>query len=58
MNKKKIGDTWKAFLDVLIEEDANSILDYYHSGYDLTFEIAMKVIQKTLKEHGIFETGE
>lgn len=58
MNKKKISDAWKAFLDVLIEEDANSILDYYNLEKALSFETAMKTIQKGLKENGIFETGE
>lgn len=58
MNKKKISDAWKAFLDAIIEEDDGSIQDYYDLERALSFETAMKTIQKTLKENGIFEIGE
>lgn len=58
MNKKKIGDTWKAFLDALIEEDDDNILNYYNLEKALSFETALRVIQEALKENGIFEIGE
>ena len=58
MDKKKISDAWKSFLDSIIYEDDGSIQDYYDSELNISFETALSVIQKTLKENGIFEIGE
>lgn len=58
MDKKRISDTWKAFLDAIIYEDDGNIQDYYDLERALPFETALRVIQKALKENGIFEIGE
>ncbi len=58
VDKKRISDAWKAFLDAIIEEDDGSIQDYYNLEHAISFELAMKIIQKVLKEKGMFEIGE
>jgi len=56
MSKKKISDTWKAFLDALIEK-ANGV-SLWSTKPDTPFGMALGVIQDTLKENKIFEIGE
>ena len=58
MNKKKISDGWKAFLDAIIAEDDGTIQNYYNLEHAISFELALKIIQAALKENKIFEIGE
>ena len=51
----KISETWKAFLDALIDAKNDKIENYYDSLNDISFEKAMSVVQKALKDNGVFE---
>jgi len=54
MTKKRVNETWKAFLDALIDDDIEWE-DYLDPTTETTFASALKIIHKAFKDNGVYE---